>query len=358
MINSSQTIIYDKQWFDGKKYISLQKEKILERISKFKWKLYLEIWWKFMFDAHASRVLPWFIPESKKIIFYDLREKAEMLFCVNAIDIFNNRQITNEDLDYVEHIKRFLLDFENNLHIKPKLVINRVDNKNVIKIDEVKKEFEKLWYEVFRRYKIEGYPEKLDNILSNNWFWKDDYVKTKKDLVLVTWIASSSGKMSTCLGQIYLDYINGIESGYAKYETFPIWNIELNHPINLAYEAATADIWDYNAYDDLYEKKTWNKSVNYNRDIEAFSIIKSISSKFLSKDNYMWTYDSPIEMWISNAWFCIIEDKVCSEASLEEIRRRKIWYQEMFNRWDWDNSWVEKCIDLEKNAIKYIKNKI
>ncbi|NDK08571.1 DUF1846 family protein, partial [Candidatus Gracilibacteria bacterium] len=143
MINSSQTIIYDKQGFDGKKYISLQKEKILERISKFKGKLYLEIGGKFMFDAHASRVLPGFIPESKKIIFYDLREKAEMLFCVNAIDIFNNRQITNEDLDYVEHIKRFLLDFENNLHIKPKLVINRVDNKNVIKIDEVKKEFEK-----------------------------------------------------------------------------------------------------------------------------------------------------------------------------------------------------------------------
>ncbi|NDK08875.1 DUF1846 family protein, partial [Candidatus Gracilibacteria bacterium] len=248
--------------------------------------------------------------------------------------------------------------FENNLHIKPKLVINRVDNKNVIKIDEVKKEFEKLGYEVFRRYKIEGYPEKLDNILSNNGFGKDDYVKTKKDLVLVTGIASSSGKMSTCLGQIYLDYINGIESGYAKYETFPIWNIELNHPINLAYEAATADIGDYNAYDDLYEKKTGNKSVNYNRDIEAFSIIKSISSKFLSKDNYMGTYDSPIEMGISNAGFCIIEDKVCSEASLEEIRRRKIWYQEMFNRGDGDNSWVEKCIDLEKNAIKYIKNKI
>lgn len=277
-----------------------------------------------------------------------------MLFCVNAIDIYNNRQITNEDIDYKEHIKKFLLDFENNLHIKPKLVINRIDKDNAKKIEEVKIEFEKLWYEVYRRYKIDWYPLNLENILSSIWFWKDDYIKTSKDLILVTWIASSSWKMSSCLGQIYLDYINGVESGYAKYETFPIWNIELNHPINLAYEAATADIWDYNAYDELYEEKTWEKSVNYNRDIEAFSIIKSISSRFLTKDNYMRNYDSPTEMWISNAWFCITDDYICSKASLEEIKRRKIWYQEMFNRWEWEESWVEKSQYLEEKCLEYI----
>lgn len=356
MINSWQTVKYEKVWFDWKKYINLQKDKILERISKFKWKLYLEIGWKFMFDAHASRVLPGFIPESKKIIFYDLRDKIEMLFCVNAIDIYNNRQITNEKIDYLEHIKSYLYDFENNLKIKPKLIINKVNNENLIKIEEVKKQFEKLWYDVYKRFMIDWYPLNLENILSNTWFWKDDYVKTSKNLILVTWIASSSGKMSTCLWQIYIDHINGIESGYAKYETFPIWNIELNHPVNLAYEAATADIWDYNVYDELYEKKTWVKSVNYNRDIEAFSIIKSISNKFLSKDNYMNKYDSPTEMWISNAGYCIVDNNTCFQASLDEVKRRKIWYQEMVDRWEGNIKWVERCIEIENKILNYTNN--
>ncbi len=358
MINSSQTIKYDKLWFLGQKYIELQKEKILERIKKFKWKLYLEIGWKFMFDAHASRVLPWFIPESKKIIFSDLREKIDILFCVNADDIINNRQITNEKISYLDHTKRFLTDFEKNIEVKPKLIINKINKKNDLNlIDWFKKVFEDLWYEVFKRYKVDWYPENTDMILSKDWFWQDDYIKTNKNLVLVTWIASSSGKMSTCMGQIYLDYLNGIESWYAKYETFPIWNIDLNHPINLAYEAATADIWDYNAYDILYEKKIWEKSVNYNRDIEAFSIIKSIWDKFLSFDNFMRTYNSPTEMWISNAWFCIKDDKVCSIASLEEIKRRKLWYEEMYKRWEWKISWIKKCIKLEEKTVSYMKKK-
>ena len=262
MINSSQTIKYDKLWFDWEKYIDLQKEKILERISKFKWKLYLEIGWKFMYDAHASRVLPWFIPESKKIIFYELRDKLDIFFCVNALDILNNRQITSENIDYSEHTKRFLIDFEKNIQVKPKLIINKIDQiahlegkNDLTEIEKFKEMFEKLWYEVYKRYKIKWYPEDTDKILSKNWFWLDDYIKTENNLVLVTWIASGSGKMSTCMWQIYLDYINWTDSWYAKYETFPIRNIDLNHPINLAYEAATADIWDYNEYDLLYEKK-------------------------------------------------------------------------------------------------------
>lgn len=362
MINSSETIEYDKPWFDGKKYIELQKEKILERISKFNGKLYLEIGWKFMFDAHASRVLPWFIPESKKIIFYDLKDKIDILFCVNAQDILNNRQITSEDLDYSEHTKRFLLDFEKNIQVKPKLVINKIDQNanwkdknNLTEIENFKKMFKKLWYEVYKRYKIKWYPEDIDMILSKNWFWFDDYIKTENNLVLVAWIASGSGKMSTCMWQIYLDHIKWVDSWYAKYETFPIWNIELNHPINLAYEAATADIWDFNEYDLLYEEKTWKKSVNYNRDVEAFSIIKSIWDKFLNKDNYMRTYDSPTEMGISNAGFCIIDDKICSVASLDEVRRRIVWYQEMLNRWEWKTEWVNRCNGIEKEILEYIK---
>lgn len=358
MINSSQTIKYEKQWFDGQKYIKLQKEKILERISKFSWKLYLEIWWKFMYDAHASRVLPWFIPESKKIIFYDLREQIDIFFCVSAEDIINNRQITNEEIDYSEHTKKFLLDFEKNIEIKPKLIINKINSDGNLKIiDSFRDKFINLWYEVYKRYKINGYPIVTNNILSKNWFWKDDYIKSDKNLILVTWIASSSGKMSTCLGQIYNDFLNKIESWYAKYETFPVWNIDLNHPINLAYEAATADIWDYNAYDLLYEKHTWIKSVNYNRDIEAFSIVKSICDKFLSEQNYTRNYNSPTDMWISNAWFCITDDKICCLSSLAEIKRRKYWYKQMLQRWEWNINWVYKCFELEQKSNKYIKNK-
>lgn len=352
MINSSQTIKFDKIWFDWKKYIRLQKEKILERISKFSWKLYLEIGWKFMYDAHASRVLPGFIPESKKIIFYDFKDSADILFCVNAEDILNNRQITNEDIDYIDHAKKTLLDIETNIQIKPKLIINKLTREaGVEKIEDFKKEFEKLWYEVYKRYRIDWYPENTKNILWKNWFWHDNYIKTNKNLVLVTWIASSSGKMSTCLGQIYLDNLNNIDSWYAKYETFPIWNIDLEHPINLAYEAATADIWDYNAYDLLHEKKYGIKSVNYNRDIEAFDIIKSIADSFLDSLNYMNSYKSPTDMGISNAWFCIDDDNVCSLASIEEIKRRKMWYEEMFHRWEWKKQWIEKCENLEKKGL-------
>jgi uncharacterized protein (UPF0371 family) len=231
-------------------------------------------------------------------------------------------------------------------------------NNDLYKIESFKNSFEKLWYEVYKRYKINWYPKDTNTILSKNWFWQDDYIKTDKNLVLVTWIASSSGKMSTCLWQIYLDHLNNIESWYAKYETFPIWNMDLNHPINLAYEAATADIWDYNEYDLLYEKENWKKSVNYNRDIEAFSIIKSIWDKFLSKGNFMRSYTSPTEMWISNAWFCIIDDKICSEASLEEIKRRKFWYNEMFLKWEWKKEWGEKCELLEKKCLEYISKNI
>lgn len=356
MINSSQTINHSKIWFDSKKYINLQREKILERINKFKWTLYLEIWWKFMYDAHASRVLPWFNPESKKIIFYELRKEIEILFCVNAEDIAINRQITNENLNYFEHIKNSITEIENNLGIKPKVIINKVSNSNLEKVNILKINLEKEWYEVYKRYKINWYPYNTENILSKNWFWKDDYVKTSKKLILVTWIASSSWKMSTCLWQMYLDYTNWVESWYAKYETFPIWNIDLNHPINLAYEAATADIWDYNQYD-LFHEKSYNiKSVNYNRDIEAFNIIKSIIINFIPKSNYMSTYKSPTDMWISNAWFCIIDDLICSNASLKEITRRKKWYKEIYERGNWNIEWVKKCESLEKKCENYVKN--
>jgi len=358
MINSSETIVFTKQWFDWKKYISLQKEKIFERISKFSWKLYLEIGWKFLYDAHASRVLPWFFPDSKKIIFSDLKKDFDIFFCTNADDINSNRQITNEDIDYIYYTLKILKDIEWNLWIKPKVVINKIDRKNTEgKLDLFKNKIISLWYQVFNRYKIDWYPNDVNKVLSDYWFWKDDYIKTDKKLILVTWMASNSWKMSTCLWQIYLDYLNWIDSWYAKYETFPVWNIDLNHPVNLAYEAATADIWDYNIYDKFHKKSYWIDSVNYNRDIEAFVILKSILDKFILEWNYMSTYKSPTDMWISNAGFCIMDDEICCLSSLEEIKRRIIWYKEMIDRWEWKIDWVDRCLDLEKKCLKYIEDK-
>ncbi|MDD3301992.1 MAG: DUF1846 family protein [Candidatus Gracilibacteria bacterium] len=358
MINSSETIVFNKQGFDGKKYISLQKEKIFERISKFSGKLYLEIGGKFLFDAHASRVLPGFFPDSKKIIFSDLKKDFDIFFCTNADDINSNRQITNEDIDYIDYTLKILKDIEGNLGIKPKVVINKIDIKNTeVKLDLFRNKILSLGYQVFNRYKIDGYPNDVNRVLSDYGFGKDDYIKTDKKLILVTGMASSSGKMSTCLGQIYLDYLNGIDSGYAKYETFPVWNIDLNHPVNLAYEAATADIGDYNMYDKFHKKSYGIDSVNYNRDIEAFVILKSILDKFILEGNYMSTYKSPTDMGISNAGFCIIDDEICSVASLEEIKRRIIWYKELVDRGEGKINWVEKCKDLEKKCLKYIEDK-
>ena len=357
MINSSQTIKFKKAWFDWKKYIKLQKEKILERVNKFPGRLYLEIWGKFMYDAHASRVLPWFDPESKKKIFIGLRDQVEILFCINAKDFLSGRQLSNQDIDYQNYIFDMIKQIEKNIWVKPQIVINMIDKNN---IPEIIKKFmtkmKKIWYKVYQRFIIDGYPNPKF-VLSNNWYGKDEYIKIKKNinLILVTGAASNSGKMSTCLGQIYLDHKKWIESGYAKYETFPIWNLPLNHPVILAYEAATADIWDFICIDKYHKEAYGEKSVNYNRDVEAFEIVMNIAKKIVKKNNYMTTYKSPTDMWISTAWYCIIDNKVVSKASLQEIKRRKKRYKQMIDRNNWKIKWIKICEKLEKKCERYIK---
>lgn len=359
MINSSDIINYKKLWFDWEKYIQLQKEKILERISKFSnWRLYLEIGWKFIFDPHAARVLPWFIPESKKTIFHSLKNQIEILFCVNAQDILSNRQLGNQWTTYTDSVMNLLKQIEKSVGTKPHIVINKIDTQNMFDIVlEFEREFQREWYRVRERYKVNWYPHNTDFILSEDWFWNDDHIPLTKNLILVTWAASSSWKMSTCLWQIYLDHEIWIESGYAKYETFPIWNIDLNHPINLAYEAATVDIWDYNCMDKYYKRAYWKDSVNYNRDIEAFEIVMQIAQKIVKPENFMCNYQSPTDMWISNAGFAITQDEIVSIASLQEIRRRKWRYQQMIDRSKWEVQRVIKCDEIEKKCIDYISSK-
>lgn len=358
-INSTDIINYKKHGFDGAKYIRLQKDQILDRIANFSGgRLYLEIGGKFMYDAHASRVLPWFDPESKKNIFSSLKGQAEILFCVNATDILSNRQLSNQNVDYKEYVYQMIRSIEKNIWIKPHIVINNIDILNMFDVIlEFEKDFQRKQYRVRERYKINGYPHNTDMILSEDGFGNDDHIPLTKNLILVTGAASSSGKMSTCLGQIYLDHQIDIKSGYAKYETFPIWNVALEHPVNLAYEAATIDIWDHNIMDPYHKKAYGQDSVNYNRDVEAFEIVMSIARKIVNHKNYMVKYQSPTDMGISCAGMAITNDEIVSVASLEEIKRRKGRYQEQIKRWDGETKRLEACDKLEEKCLKYMSDK-
>ena len=218
-------------------------------------------------------------------------------------------------------------DIITKLWIIPYISINRVKNKNLEHVKTFQKLLEKKKIQSYLRYEIEWYPEDVDSVLSLQGYWNDEYISCKKDLVLVVWAASSSGKMSTCLWQIYQDHNKGIESWYAKYETFPVWNLHLEHPVNIAYEAATADIGDYNVGDIYHMNEYEEESVNYNRDIEAFEIVQCLAEGFLPKNNFTRQYKSPTDMWISNAWYCIIDEEIVIQSSIDEINRRIKWYE-------------------------------
>lgn len=358
MLNSSEIIHYQKIGFDWEKYIKLQKEKILDRISNFPGRLYLEIWGKFLYDAHAARVLPGFDPEAKKKIFASLKDHAEIFFCVSADDILSNRQLSNEDIWYEEYVENMVRTIERSVWIRPHIVINKIDVENMLDLVlTFEKNFQRKWYRVWERYKINWYPHNIKKILSEDGFGADDHIPVTKNLVLVTGAASDSGKMSTCLGQIYQDSEIDIKSWYAKYETFPVWNLPLNHPINLAYEAATADIGDFNCMDELHKKEYHVDAVNYNRDVEAFEIVMNIAREIVTHKNYMIKYKSPTDMGISCVGFAINNDEVVSVASLQEIRRRKGWYQQVIDRKEGKLEWTKKCDELEEKCLKYCKEK-
>lgn len=359
MINSTDIINYKKHGFDGEKYIRLQKDQILDRIAHFSGgRLYLEIGGKFMYDTHAARVLPGFDPESKKNIFSSLKGQAEILFCVNASDILSNRQLSNQNIDYKDYVYQLIRNIETNIWIKPYIVINNIDVLNMFDVIlDFEKDFQRKQYKVLERYKIIWYPHNIDMILSEDGFGNDDHIPLTKNLILVTGAASSSGKMSTCLGQIYLDHQIDIKSGYAKYETFPIWNMALEHPVNLAYEAATVDIGDYNMMDGYHKKAYGQDAVNYNRDVEAFEIVMSIAKKIVNHKNYMVKYQSPTDMGINCAGMAISNDEIVSIASLAEIQRRKIWYQEQIDRWEGKKEWVVMCDELYAKSKKYCEDK-
>ena len=301
--------------FNNEKYIKLQSEKILERISHFG-KLYLEFGGKLFDDAHASRVLPGFLPDSKLRMLGNIKDKAEIIITINANDIENNKIRGDNEISYDTESIRLKQAFEQKGFLVNSIVITQFAHQD--KAMRFEKYLDNLSIKHYRTYNINGYPNDIDHILSEEGFGKNDYIETTRPLVVVTGPGPGSGKMASCLSQMYLDHIRGQRSSYAKFETFPIWNLGLMHPVNMAYEAATANLNDINMIDPYHLESYGSLAVNYNRDVEAFPVLKKMLEKIMGEA----PYKSPTDMGVNMVGFCIEDEEEAIRASKDEIIRR------------------------------------
>ena len=305
-----------KQGFDNDKYIAMQSAHIRERIDLFGGKLYLEFGGKLFDDYHAARVLPGFEPDSKIRMLIQLKDQAEIVIVINANDIEKNKVRGDLGITYDLDTLRLIDAFRSfGLFVGSVVLTRWQDQPAAVKFQ---KRLESLGLCVYRHYSIQGYPSDIDAIVSDEGYGKNDYIKTSRSLVVVTAPGPGSGKMATCLSQIYHDHKNGIQSGYAKFETFPIWNLPLKHPVNIAYEAATADLNDMNMIDPFHLEAYGVTTVNYNRDVEIFPVLNAMFCKIHGKS----PYKSPTDMGVNMVGNCIIDDEACREASRQEIIRR------------------------------------
>ncbi|MDE6816352.1 MAG: DUF1846 domain-containing protein [Lachnospiraceae bacterium] len=302
--------------FDNEKYLKMQSEHIEERISKFGDKLYLEFGGKLFDDFHASRVLPGFEPDSKLRMLMKLSDRAEIIIVINAADIEKNKIRGDLGISYDEDVQRLMDEFESRgLYVGSVVLTHYAGQMRAVNF---KDRLEKKNVKVYLHYVIEDYPSNIPLIVSDEGYGRNEYIETTRPLVVVTAPGPGSGKMATCLSQLYHDNKRGIKAGYAKYETFPIWNIPLKHPINLAYEAATADLNDINMIDPFHLEAYGETAVNYNRDIEIFPVLNAIFEGIYGEN----PYKSPTDMGVNMAGNCIIDDEACREASHMEIIRR------------------------------------
>ena len=302
--------------FDNDKYLKMQSEHIRERISKFGNKLYLEFGGKLFDDYHASRVLPGFEPDSKLRMLMQLSDQAEIVIVISAADIDKNKVRGDLGITYDEDVLRLMEVFtERGLYVGSVCITQYAGQESA---DAFKKRLEKLGIKVYVLYLIPGYPNNTSLIVSDEGYGKNDYIETTRPLVVITAPGPGSGKMATCLSQLYHEYKRGVKAGYAKFETFPIWNIPLKHPVNLAYEAATADLNDVNMIDPFHLEAYGKTAVNYNRDIEIFPVVNAMFELIAGKSPYR----SPTDMGVNMAGNCITDDAVCCEASKKEILRR------------------------------------
>ena len=305
-----------KQGFDNGQYLKLQSQHIRERIAQFGGKLYLEFGGKLFDDFHASRVLPGFEPDSKIRMLQTLRDDVEILLAINASDIEKNKVRGDLGIPYEDDVLRLIDSFRGLGLYVGGVVVTQYDGQSAA--DAFLKRLTALGIPNYKHYPIAGYPHNVDFIVSDQGFGKNDYVETTHPLVVVTAPGPGSGKMATCLSQLYHDHKRGLRAGYAKFETFPIWNLPLKHPVNLAYEAATADLNDVNMIDPFHLEAYGVTTVNYNRDVEIFPVLRTTFETILGTC----PYKSPTDMGVNMAGNCIIDDAICCEASRREILRR------------------------------------
>ena len=302
--------------FDNQKYIETQSAHIRERIDQFGGKLYLEFGGKLFDDYHASRVLPGFAPDSKIRMLQQLREDVEILVAICAADIEKNKVRGDLGIPYEEDVLRLIDVFRGMGLYVGSVVVTQYDGQSAA--DAFLKRLSALGVRTYRHYPIAGYPHNVDLIVSDQGYGRNEYVETSRPLVVVTAPGPGSGKMATCLSQLYHEHKRGIVAGYAKFETFPIWNLPLKHPVNLAYEAATADLDDVNMIDPFHLEAYGVTTVNYNRDVEIFPVLRTIFENILGQC----PYKSPTDMGVNMAGNCIVDDEVCRQASRMEILRR------------------------------------
>ena len=302
--------------FDNDQYVRLQSERIRQRINKFGGKLYLEFGGKLFDDFHASRVLPGFRPDSKIRMLMEMKAESEVIVAISADDIERNKRRGDLGITYDMEALRLIDAFRAcGLYVGGVCITHCREQDTV---SQFQKRLEALNVPVYRHYIIPDYPANLPLIVSPDGFGKSDFIETTRPLVVVTAPGPGSGKMATCLSQLYHHHQRGERAGYAKFETFPIWNLPLNHPVNLAYEAATADLDDVNMIDPFHLEAYGEKAVNYNRDVEIFPVLSAILTRILGES----PYKSPTDMGVNMAGYCLCDDEACCEASKQEIIRR------------------------------------
>jgi len=305
-----------KTGFDNERYIQTQSAHIKERIAQFGGKLYLEFGGKLYDDYHAARVLPGFQPDSKLQMLLNMKEQVEIVIAINAADIEKNKIRGDLGITYDRDVIRLIEIFRSLGLYVSSVVLTRYNGQAIAKAFQ--RRLEGMGIRVYHHYNIEGYPANISHIVSDEGYGKNDYIETTRELVIVTAPGPGSGKLATCLSQLYHEHQRGVQAGYAKFETFPIWNLPLNHPVNLAYEAATADLNDVNMIDPFHLEAYGVTTVNYNRDVEAFPVLVAMFNQILG----FCPYKSPTDMGVNMVGNCIIDDDTVREASHQEIIRR------------------------------------
>ena len=338
--------------FDNEKYIELQSKHIRERVEKFGDKLYLELGGKLFDDFHASRVLPGFKPDSKMQMLKSLSDKIEIVVAISAVDIVNNKMRGDYNITYDTDTVRLIETFKKEGFYVGSVVITKYTGQHAA--DIFKKKLENMGIKVYVIRFIEGYPSNLDFIASDEGFGKNDYIETTRPIVVLTASGPGSGKMTACMSQLYNDNKRGIKAGYAKFETFPVWNLPINHHVNLAYEAATVDLNDVNMIDPFHFRAYQEISVNYNRDVDSFPVLNSLFEKILGKS----PYKSPTDMGVNMVGHCIIDDDIVCNAAKNEIIRR--YYHTLKDNLDGklDKNVVYKMELIMKEADVSIKDRL